>query len=410
MAAAPMQRLRALDLIRGVAVLGILAVNVASYSGAPSASYSPDLPLPGSAADHWAYLVTLVLFEGKMRTLFSILFGASMLLFIERTEARGENGDTMQLRRLAWLALFGFLHFLLLWQWDILFLYAVVGTLALPLRHLPVRAAVAGALLLFAAWQAWGFDQWRPSLRAEAAVAAGSAGTAQRSDHARAIAAYRAEDRTELAALGQSWPDLVATKLRERLVMLLIAVIFVSGETLPFMLIGMALFRSGFFSGVWTRRQLVVLAAGGTALGGSTTLLFARWASQAGFPEIAMRFFIGYGLGFAHLAMALGYAALLMLFAPRLLERALGQRLAAAGQTAFSNYLGTSLVMTAIFYGWGLGLVGRFGPAVLSGFVLLGWALMLAWSPWWLGRFRQGPLEWLWRGLTDARLRSSTAR
>jgi uncharacterized protein len=397
-------------LIRGVAVLGILAVNIASYSGAGSASYSPNLPVPGSPADRWAFLGMLVLFEGKMRALFSVLFGASMVLFIERAEARGEYGDALQLRRLGWLALFGFLHFLLLWQWDILFLYAVVGLLALPLRHLPARAQLAAALLIFAAWQGWGYDQWRPALAAEAAVSAGTASPAQDRENTRAIATYRSDDHAEIAVLGQSWPDLVSTKLRERLFMPLIAVIFVSGETLPLMLIGMALLQSGFFSGGWPRRRLALVAAGGMMLGGAATLWFAHWANRTGFPEMAMRFFIGYGLGFAHLAMALGYAALLVLSAPRLLETGLGQRLAAAGQTAFSNYVGTSLVMTAIFYGWGLGLVGQFGSAAQFGFVLLGWTLMLIWSPWWLARFRQGPLEWLWRGLTEGRFHANLNR
>ena len=108
-------------------------------------------------------------------------------------------------------------------------------------------------------------------------------------------------------------------------------------------------------------------------------------------------------MSFAHIAMALGYAAVLVLLAPRLLDTWLGQRFAAAGRMAFSNYLGTSLVMTALFHGWGLGLAGRFGPAALWLFVLLGWVLMLGWSGPWLSRFRQGPLEWLWRSLTEGR-------
>ena len=101
--------------------------------------------------------------------------------------------------------------------------------------------------------------------------------------------------------------------------------------------------------------------------------------------------------------MALGYLAALVLAAPRLLTTGVGQRLAAAGRMAFSNYLGTSLVMCSLFYGWGLGLVGRVPHALQPAFVLLAWGLMLAWSPWWLARFRQGPLEWLWRSLTEAR-------
>jgi uncharacterized protein len=97
--------------------------------------------------------------------------------------------------------------------------------------------------------------------------------------------------------------------------------------------------------------------------------------------------------------MGVGYAALLMLAAPRLIASPLGTRLRAAGRAAFSNYIATSLVMTAIFYGWGLGLLGKVGAAGQWAFVALGWALMLAWSKPWLDRLRYGPLEWLWRSL-----------
>ena len=114
-----------------------------------------------------------------------------------------------------------------------------------------------------------------------------------------------------------------------------------------------------------------------------------------------MHFALSYGLTLPHLAMALGYAALLVLAAPRLLRSVPGQMLEAAGRMAFSNYLGTSLVMSALCSGWGLGLFGQFGAAQRWTLVLLVWAMILAWSQPWLARYRQGPLEWAWRSLTE---------
>lgn len=403
-------RIAALDLIRGIAVLGILAVNIASFAASDSASYSPDLPEPGSLADHAMFGVMLLLFEGKMRALFSILFGASVLLFIERADAKGRDGLALQFRRLGWLALFGYLHFLLIWSGDILFIYACAGLLSLAFRQLSPKAMVAGALLLFAAWQAWGYAQWQPSLAGEAAMAAGTATPAQVEDHARSIAAYREDDRKDLAAIRGSWSGLLSHKLDEKAAMPLIGAIFVAGETLTYCLFGMALLSSGLFAGTWSRVALRRLATAGIGLGGLATLVFSAWAMANDFPEIRMRFAIGYGLGFAHLAMALGYLALIVLNLPRLLASRLGQRLQASGQMAFSNYLGTSLVMTAIFYGWGLGLVAQYGVAARWLFVLLGWALMLGWSKPWLARYRQGPLEWLWRSLTDWQLLPNRTR
>jgi uncharacterized protein len=134
------------------------------------------------------------------------------------------------------------------------------------------------------------------------------------------------------------------------------------------------------------------------------TLPLGLWAYLADFPLFLTVFvFIG-ASPLPRLAAILGLLALLSLWAPRAATTWLGERLVAAGRVAFSNYIGTSMVMAPIFYGWGLGLFGQFGRVELFGFVLFGWALMLAWSKPWLERYRYGPLEWLWRCLTYWRL------
>ncbi len=399
-ARAASERIAALDLIRGIAVLGILAVNVAGFAGPDSGNYSPDLPRPGSTADHVAFMVQQVLFEGKMRALFSILFGASMVLFIDRAEAARRDGTLLQARRLIWLALFGYLHFLLLWSGDILFIYAMAGFIALLLPRARPTALVVAALLVFSLWQAVNLAQWYPSLSTEAAVRSGTASAEQARSHAETITYYREEDREKTGALTGSWHDRFVYTL-SRAYMPLVGAAFIMGETLTYVLLGMALLSSGFFAGEWERRNLRQLAGWGLGLGGLATLGFAGWSALNHWPETAMHFAIGYGLGFAHLAMALGYLALGMLLMPRLLASAAGRRLEAAGRMAFSNYIGTSLVMTALFYGWGMGRYGHYGTAAQAGFVLLGWTLMLAWSAPWLVHFRQGPLEWLWRSLTE---------
>ena len=397
-------RLPALDLIRGVAVLGILAINVASFAAPGSAAYSPDLPHPGTAglwANHAAYLATLILFEGKMRALFSVLFGASLLLFVERADVAGRDGARLQARRLAWLLGFGYLHFALLWDGDILFLYAAMGFIALALRHWQTRQWVTAAALTLALWQVWGAAQWLPSVTAEAAAMSGSATPKAQRSHALDIAEFRQEDARDQAEVRLTWPAQVQAKLAARADAPLNLVAYNWGETLPWMLLGMALLRTGFFAGRWPRRRLAWLAGAGVGLGGAATLGFAVWAARSHYPEVAMHFALSYGLALPHLAMALGYAALLMLAAPRLLRSVPGQMLEAAGRMAFSNYLGTSLVMSALCSGWGLGLFGQFGAAQRWTLVLLVWAMILAWSQPWLARYRQGPLEWLWRSLTE---------
>ena len=339
-----------------------------------------------------------------MRALFSLLFGASMLLFVERREQNGQEGAELQVRRLAWLALFGWLHFLLLWDGDILFLYACVGLGALAMRRTPPRQLAAMALLLFAAWQIWGALDWAPAALREQQVAQGSAIPEERAAQADYVRQKRLDDAEDTRVTLSSWPGEVASRQADHPAYPLLILIYSWGETLPYMMIGMALLQSGFFAGTWPPGCTRAMALGGLGAGLALTLGFAAWAHPRGYPEVAMHLFINYLLGMPHLLIALGYAALLVLAAPRLLDTRIGQRLEAAGRMAFSNYIGTTVLMCFIFYGWGLGLFGQYGAAGQWLFVLLGWAVMLGWSQPWLARFRQGPLEWLWRSLTEWRV------
>lgn len=402
MSSAAPDRIAALDLLRGLAVLGILTVNVSGFAGPPGAAYSPNIPNAASIADSWTYAAVLVLFEGKMRALFTLLFGASLLLFVERAEAQGRDGPVLQVRRLSWLALIGYLHFLLWWG-DVLFLYAIAGMAALLLRRGPPAAWLASALLLFTCWQLWGLAISWDGTAQEAAVLSGNPTAAQAQGHARTIVLHRAQDAADLAEIRQGLTGIAATKLASRPFYPWRVTFYVIGETLSYVLVGMALLRSGFFSGGWSRRQLRIAAGLGLGVGGTATLAFAQWAMVRDWPEQHMRLAINFLLGFPHILMALGYGALAMLAAPRLLATPIGRRIAAAGRMALSNYIATSLVMCGLFYGWGLGLAGRFSSASEVWFVALGWALMLGWSRPWLTRFRQGPLEWAWRSVTEGR-------
>jgi uncharacterized protein len=395
-------RIKTLDLVRGVAVLGILAVNIAGFAGPPAAVYTPRAVFaPGFANDLW-FAFMLVAFEGKMRALFSMLFGASLLLFIERAEASGRDGIVLQLRRLGWLALIGYLHWLLLWWGDILLLYAIAGMIALVLRPLPPRAMLAAALAVFALWQCYGVLGRLPAAIAQHAVAEGTASPAQAktvrrfdAEWQRRIDRAMASNRAGFAARAEGQAEQPLEPFGEALVSL--------GETVPYMLIGILLHASGLFTGGWPRKRLWLMAGLGIGLGGLASAGFTGWAWSAGWPTLTMVLAINHALGFPHLAMALGYAALLVLAAPALLTGWPGRRLAAAGRMGLSNYLGTTLMMTAAFNGWGLGLAGTIPPAAQPLFVLAAWAAMLAWSAPWLARFRTGPLEWAWRSLTELR-------
>ena len=387
-------------------MLGILAVNIAGFAGPMDTTDGPALSLAGHAsfADEASFAAIFLLFEGKMRALFSLLFGASMLLLIERAEKRGAVGEKLQTRRLVWLGTFGYLHYIALWWGDILFDYAVCGLLALTLRRLPVRALVGLGLAGFAAWHLAFAIGSLPTILAEEHLRAGMASAAERAMVAQDLAAAQLRIAHDLA---QSHLGIIAqarAKLATAPDWPLVLTLYTIGETLPLMLLGMALHRTGFFAGCWPRRRLIALAAGGLTLGLGWALTLLIWAWVRHFPPLTMPHILASWAGGEHLALALAYAALLMHAAPRLLASPIGARLAAAGRMAFSNYLLTSLVMGAIFQGWGLGLEGKVSRVAQLGLVALGWALMLGWSKPWLARFQQGPLEWAWRSLSEWRV------
>ncbi len=390
-------RIEAIDFLRGFAVLGILAINITGFWGPSLATFSPTIPRWEPGGEAW-FGVAFVLFEGKMRALFSLLFGASMVLFAEAAERSGANPDAAQLRRLMWLALFGYLHFALLWWGDILFTYALCGMAALALRRLAPFQLMAIALPFYALAQTMSAFVALPGIFAEQAVLAGNAASTDVAEQAGMMVRIGQSVSDDIAILQAGFFEAIRLKLTQSALHPLNVVLSTFTETVPLMLIGMAAVRSGVFSN-WSRRRLAWLAVGGIASGALLTILALQWLAAHDWPPCAMFAAIEHGMAVPHLLMAAGYAAALVLVFPWAKDSGLGRALVAAGRCAFTNYLGTSMLMCAIFCGWGLGLGPEVPRAWLPGFVLLGWAAMLAWPQWWLARFAQGPMEGFWRKL-----------
>lgn len=397
-------RVVSLDLIRGVAVLGILAINIAGFAGPSVGTLTPNLPQRVDFADEAAWAFGFVFFEGKMRALFAILFGASISLFCEKADARGDFGELLQVRRLSWLMLFGMLHYVLLWWGDILFVYAACGIAALLLRRLPTGLLLGLAVTIAASGGLLNVLADMPLVEAEEAVRLGTATLDQQRSVLARLDLYWDESARETALYKQGFIEIALAKMREDPFWLVIMAGSTFGEVLPLMILGTVLQRHGFFAGAWPRSRLIAIGMIATIAGLAMTLMVLGWAWPRHFPPIAMSMLLTNGLIVPHVLTAFGYAALLVLATPALSRTVAGTWLIAAGRMAFSNYLGTSLVMTAIFYGWGLDLFGTVGPARQWLFVLLGWVLMLGWSKPWLDRYRSGPLEWLWRSLIARKL------
>ena len=143
-------RIPALDALRGCALLGILLMNIPGFALHPASYGDPTVAGGADGANLWFWIVNHILFDGKMRALFSMLFGAGVLVLTERGEAKGHSMADIYYRRLFWLLLFGVLHAYLLWWGEILYPYALCGLFLYPFRHVrPSRLlAAAGVSLL----------------------------------------------------------------------------------------------------------------------------------------------------------------------------------------------------------------------------------------------------------------------
>jgi uncharacterized protein len=387
-----------LDALRGFAVMGILAMNIIAFALPEMAYISPALDGPPTAADIVSWLCSFILFDGKMRGLFSLLFGASMLLIIERAQAKGESPASVHFRRMGWLALFGLAHFLFIWWGDILFLYAAAGCVAYLFRDVEARGLIKMALVIYAIGFLLMSAFTGITLLLQMAASLPDADPEMVKGYKEMLAGF-ANAPGEIAAYRSGYWDIVQYRATEKWAQPLTLVVQNICETLPFMMIGMALYKNGFLTGEWQAERYRKWALIGIGIGGLFYALFAAWAIFSRFDMLLMlNISIAWTYPF-RLLMIIGYAALLIRLIRAFASSAFIARVAAAGRVAFTNYLGTSILMTTIFYGYGLGLFGHVSRPMLWLYVIGAWMIMLLWSKPWLERFHYGPLEWLWRSL-----------
>jgi len=385
-------RIATLDVLRGLAVLGILAVNAAAYALPFALQMAPEQTPFAMTGDnvvaHWA---AEVFFRQKFITLFSMLFGVSIFL------VGGERGDEARgkllRRRLFWLAVIAVIHGLALWYGDVLLLYAWAGLFVMLIRSMKASTLIAvglGVTLLLATMQ--GAMGWLGAAGPEEFVRQYQANQPKLPQGA--IAAI-------IADYQSGWAGAMSRNFNAWLMlqgMSLLAVVF---STVPLMMLGLGLFKAGFLSGrapMWLYGVLVVLGGAVLALHG-----VLQWREIAAGPGIEATRGLAALVAAYPIFVTLGYASLVIV----LVTRGAGWLkaiLAPVGQMAFTNYLAQTIIMTSIFYmPWGPRLYGQLDYVQLWGVVALVWTIQLIWSRLWLSRFAMGPLEWVWRCLTYGR-------
>lgn len=368
----PSERIDAVDALRGLALFGVMAINVTMEFRV--SIFEQFLPRAASALtfDSAAQIFLSTAIELKAFALFSLLFGAGLAIQFERL-AEHPRRAVLLMRRLIVLLAIGLLHLLLIWNGDILAEYSVAGLLLLPLLWAPRWLVAAGAALLLALYVAmpllpplvpWPATGWVRQHVALAQQVYGSGG-------------YR---------------EIVAFQISEVAAMLPLHVA-IFPRTLGLFLLGVLAWRTRIIRCPADHRPLLLtVATTGILLGGALTVAEQMQALSGWRAHDALE-----RLG--SIALALGYAAALFV----ILNTGTGKRMlgwaAPLGRMAFTNYLAQSVVFGFIFFGYGFGLFGRVGVVTALAIGMAVYVAQVLFSARWLEHYRFGPVEWLWRSL-----------
>ncbi len=409
------ERITSLDIVRGFALLGILLMNIVGF-GLHGAYDDPTVAGGATGPNLWAWIVMHVLAEGKMRCLFSMVFGAGVVLLTTRAEKRGAGVSTADVfyRRNLWLILMGLAHAYLLWHGEILYAYGLCALALFPARNAaPARLLAAGCFLLLL------------NIGANIFVGAQTRATIEKGEKAARIEKSGGKLNEEQEADKQKWeamkkdlkpPPQEVEKQNRRWRGNVIEVLKVRAEQVwrwhnmayyhhynldlfSMMLIGMALFKWGVFSAERSFGFYAAAAGLGYLVGLSMNSYTAYLRVTSNFDPVVNAYsFVTYDIG--RLSIALGHIGVLMLMVKGGTFGWLTNSLGAIGQTALSNYLLHSAVCSTIFCGYGFAMFGRLERHQLYYVVGSIWMVQMIISPIWLKHYQYGPAEWAWRSLT----------
>jgi uncharacterized protein len=409
------ERLISLDALRGVAVMGILVMNIYAFA-MPLAAYSNPTIMGGSdALNMGTWFFTHLFFDQKFMSIFAMLYGAGLIMLMNRAAARSVAFGPVFLRRSAWLVVIGLLHGYFIWFGDILFHYALMGMIVFLLRKATPRTLITVACLMLPVTLLinYGSSFFVEELQADAAAleileeegVALDAEQQEKLQDWRAIRAVFAPNQDDIAAEVTAYRGSYTDAFAQRAPF----VAFMQVNLIPvlvvwrvggLMLLGMALMKLGVLPGERSTRFYRKMAVIGYGAGLPLTILSAVLLETHQFDPLYVARYGGIPNYFGSILVAFGHIGAVMLVIRSGAWRGLVDRLAAVGRIALSSYLSHSLVMTSVFYGYGLGLYGEVPRVMQQGFVIAMCGLQLIISPWWLRHFRFGAAEWLWRSLT----------
>jgi uncharacterized protein len=414
------ERFNSIDTLRGIAVLGILVMNIYGFA-MPMAAYSNPLAYGGT---EWfnigTWYFTHLLFDQKFMTIFSILFGAGLIMMSTRADARGAKYAGIWYRRNFWLLLIGALHGYLIWFGDILFSYALVGMLIFPLRKRKPRTLIIVACLMLPVALLFSYaggvyvDKLQVSVaEIEQVQDSGEALSEEQSttlEEWEAMSVFMGPPEEQVArdieAYGSnSYPDIIVHRAPMVIGMQTQGIVaFLLWRVGGLMLIGMALMKLSVLSAERSIAFYRKMMLAGYGIGLPIMLYSIYFVTAHQWDHIFM-FRIGMLPNYiGSIFVALGHIAVVMLIVKTGVLTNLMRRFAAVGRMAFTNYLLHSIILTTVFYGYGFGLYGQVPRLWQMAFVVVVIGLQMIVSPLWLRHYRFGPAEWFWRSLTYWRL------
>ena len=407
-------RINSLDVIRGIALLGILLMNI-NGMGLPFAYSDPTIAGGSDGLNLQVWIANNMFFEGTMRGLFTMLFGAGAILLTSRLEKSGAGITTADIyyRRILWLLLFGIINvYIFLWHGDILYPYAIFGLMLFPFRNASVKNLILVGCALITIGVLWDISDYRNNLDTQKngieMQTLKDQGVTLNEEQQDVLNKWEKlntkhtpeEVKEKIEKMHQGYWSVLMEKVKgNQFMQTWLPYRLWVWDILSFMLLGMALFKLRVFHGERSHQFYIILLVTGYLIGLSINYIETKMLIDSNFdPVIISKADQSYQIG--RLFTTLGHIGLFMLFIKSGILGFLQKSLAAVGKLALTNYLTHSVVTSIIFYGDGFALFGELQRYELYYIVGAIWIVQLIFSPIWLKYFLFGPAEWVWRSLT----------
>ena len=407
-------RINSLDVIRGIALLGILLMNI-NGMGLPFSYSDPTIAGGSEGLNLNVWIANNMLFEGTMRGLFTLLFGAGVILLTSRLEKNGAGITTADIyyRRMLWLLLFGLVNvWVFLWNGDILYPYAIFGLMLFPFRNTSVKKLIIMGCVLIGLGILWDISDHQNDLKmqkegieAQTLKEQGKTLTEEQEASLKAWEKFETkktpeEAKKQIEKMHKGYWDVLLAKVKiNQTMQTWVTYRYWGWDILSFMLLGMAFFKLRIFHGERTNKFYLLMLLVGYAVGLSVNYYETKQILDSNFDAMTISStHQTYSIG--RLFTTIGHVGLFMLFIKSGILGFLQKSLAAVGTMALTNYLSHSIITAIIFYGFGFSMYGKLQRFELYYIVGAIWIFQLIVSPIWLKYFQYGPMEWLWRSLT----------